>query len=44
MNGSDVEGWSNGHVGRLQLTRTGVAVGNLLVSVLILVKVMGGLD
>ena len=44
MNGSDVEGWSNGHVGRLQLTRTVVGFVNLLVAVLILGKVMGWLD
>ena len=44
MNGDDVEGWSNGHVGRLQLVRTLVGCVNLFVAILILAKVMGWLD
>ena len=41
---SPIEDWSNGHQGRLQLTRTVVGLVNLFVAVAILVKVMGWMD
>jgi len=44
MTADEIEDWSNGHVGRLQLMRTVVGFANLLVAVLILAKVMGWLD
>lgn len=39
MTADEIEDWSNGHVGRLQLVRTVVGMVNLLVAVLILSKV-----
>lgn len=44
MTADEIEDWSNGHVGRLQLVRTAVGFVNLLVGSLILVKVMGWLE
>ena len=41
MNGSDVDKWSEKHVGSLALTRTIVGFLNLLLGVIVIAKLFG---